>query len=87
MRARVPHPAAREGQAGPHGVAQRPVAPVKPGLSGQAAHARFRLRQRLRHKHKVPGRGHARFPDEYLHEALGLLQLEPLAAARPWAKA
>ena len=51
------------------------------------AHARFRLRQWLRHKHKVQGRGYARFPDEYLHETLGLLQLEPLAAARPWAKA
>jgi hypothetical protein len=35
---------------------------------GDDRHARSRLRQWLRRKHKVAGRGVARFPDRYLHQ-------------------
>ena len=34
VRARDPQPDAREGLAGPFGVAERPVVPVKPGNAG-----------------------------------------------------
>ena len=51
------------------------------------SHARWRLRQWLRHKHKKVGAGTGAYPDEYLHEKLGLLRLEKLAANLPWAKA
>ena len=63
------------------------LGPVRRAYRAVDAHARFQLRQWLRHKHKVQGRGYARFPDAYLYERLGLLHLEPLAATRPWAKA
>jgi group II intron reverse transcriptase/maturase len=48
-------------------------------------HARNRLRQWLRKKHKMPGRATARFPNEYLHQQLGLIHLSPLTAHFPWA--
>jgi group II intron reverse transcriptase/maturase len=38
-------------------------------------HVTTRLRQWLCAKHKVPGRGWSRFPDEYLTDQLGLLRL------------
>ena len=51
------------------------------------AHARYRLRQWLRAKHKVAGAGTARFPDEYLYRVPGLVRLELRTANFPWAKA
>lgn len=63
------------------------LGPVRAAYRAVDAHARFRLRQWLRRKHKVAGRGYSRFPDSYLYEVLHLLHLEPLAATRPWAKA
>lgn len=51
------------------------------------AHARHRLRQWLRAKHKVKGAGTARFPDEYLYQRLGLVRLELRTRNLPWAKA
>jgi group II intron reverse transcriptase/maturase len=50
-------------------------------------HARHRLRQWLRHKHKVQGRGRKRFKDEYLYQKLGLFRLERFSTNLPWAKA
>jgi len=50
-------------------------------------HARERVRQWLRRKHKVQGQGYARFPDEYLHEELGLIQLRLCDRNVPWAQA
>ncbi len=51
-------------------------------------HVVKRLRQWLCHKHKVRGsRGTARFPDAYLHQALGLVHLETQLRNRPWANA
>lgn len=51
-------------------------------------HVVKRLRQWLGHKHKVRGqRGSSRFSDTYLHEHLGLINIETLIRNRPWAKA
>lgn len=50
-------------------------------------HARERLRRWLRNKHKKPGRGTARYPDEYLYQTLGMIRLELLTRNFPWAKA
>ena len=51
-------------------------------------HAVKRLRQWLCQKHKVRGqRGSSRFSDKYLHDHLGLINIETLTRNRPWAKA
>jgi RNA-directed DNA polymerase len=51
-------------------------------------HAMKRLRQWLCRKHKVRGqRGTSRFSDQYLHEQLGLVNIEKLTRNRLWAKA
>ena len=50
-------------------------------------HARRRLRQWLRNKHKLQGRGIARYPDEYLHNKLGLIALRLRDRNVPWANA
>ena len=50
-------------------------------------HARRRLRQWLRDKHKLPGRGISRFPDDYLHRELGLIELRLRDRNAPWANA
>jgi group II intron reverse transcriptase/maturase len=48
-------------------------------------HARNRLRQWLRKKHKLPGRATSQFPDKYLHQTLGLIELGKRTASFPWA--
>ena len=50
-------------------------------------HACKRLRRWLCTKHKVRGSGTARFPDQYLHEKLGLVQLSVRTRNFPWATA
>jgi group II intron reverse transcriptase/maturase len=50
------------------------------------SHARFRLRQWLRRKHKKKGAGSQTYSDEYLYERLGLVRLEGLTKNHPWAK-
>ena len=50
------------------------------------AYARYRLRQWLCGKHKVPGAGTARFPDEYLDKRLGLVRLVSGPHNIPWAR-
>jgi RNA-directed DNA polymerase len=50
-------------------------------------HARHRLRQWLRGKYKLKSRGTSRFPDQYLHDVLGLVRLSDLPKTFPWAKA
>jgi hypothetical protein len=47
-------------------------------------HARQRLRQWLRRKHQQRGWGYSRFPDEYLHGELGLVQLRLCDRNVPW---
>lgn len=46
-------------------------------------HAADRLRKWLCRKHKVPGQGTARFPDEYLYQTLGLVRLTCLPRRYP----
>jgi group II intron reverse transcriptase/maturase len=48
-------------------------------------HARHRLRQWLCDKHKLRGKGISRFPDEYLEQTLGLVQLQVRTRNFPWA--
>jgi hypothetical protein len=48
-------------------------------------HARRRLRRWLCAKHKVRGREYARFPNAYLHEQLGLIQLRVRGQNLLWA--
>jgi hypothetical protein len=50
-------------------------------------HARRRLRRWLRIKHKLHGCGIARFPDDYVHKELGLVELRLRDRNVPWANA
>lgn len=63
------------------------LGPVSKAYRSVDRHARRRLRQWLCRKHKVPGRGTARFPDEYLDRNLGLVRLEARTSSFPWATA
>jgi len=50
-------------------------------------HVRRRLRQWLCFKHKVRTKAYGRFPTEYLHDRLGLVQLLAKPHRLPWANA
>jgi hypothetical protein len=50
-------------------------------------HARQRLRQWLNGKHRSRGVHPVRYPAAYLHEKLGLFQLEGSTRNLPWAQA
>ena len=63
------------------------LGPVSKAYRAVDAHARYRLRQWLRKKHKKQGRGFGSYPDEYLYESLGLYRLEQTTSNFPWAKA
>jgi group II intron reverse transcriptase/maturase len=63
------------------------LGPVSPAYRAVDRHARHRLRQWLRRKHKLKSRGTSRFPDQYLHDVLGLVRLSDLPKSFPWAKA
>ena len=63
------------------------LGPVSKAYGSVDRHTRRRLRQWLRAKHKVQGEGTARFPDAYLHQELGLLQLQERTRSFPWANA
>ncbi len=63
------------------------LGPVSKAYRSVDSHARSRLRRWLCKKHKVRGRGRARYPDKYLHETLGLVRLELRTRNLPWAKA
>ena len=63
------------------------LGPVSASYRALDRHARHRLRQWLRRKHKLKSRGTTRFPDQYLHEVLGLVRLSDLPKTFPWAKA
>jgi RNA-directed DNA polymerase len=63
------------------------LGPVSKAYRSVDWHARRRLRQWLRAKHKVRGEGTARFPNEYLHQELGLIELQRRTRDFPWAKA
>jgi RNA-directed DNA polymerase len=62
------------------------LGPVSKAYRAVDCHARNRLRQWLRAKHKVQGKGTSRFPDEYLYQRLGLVRLGQRTRNFPWAK-
>ena len=51
------------------------LGPVSKAYATADSHARHRLRQWLCAKHKVPGQGTSRYPDEYLYQTLSLVRL------------
>lgn len=63
------------------------LGPVSPAYRAIDRHARPRLRQWLRGKHKVRSRGTSRFPDARLHDEFGLIRLSDRTRSLPWAKA
>lgn len=63
------------------------LGPVSKAYSAVDSHARYRLREWLRKKHKVQGRGTSRFPSDYLYDELGLVRLQLRTRNFPWAKA
>jgi len=63
------------------------LGPVSPAYRAIDRHARHRLRQWLRGKHKVQSRGTTRFPDARLHDEFGLIRLGDRPRTFPWAKA
>jgi RNA-directed DNA polymerase len=63
------------------------LGPVSKAYAAVDQHACYRLRQWLCKKHKVSGSGTSRFPDAYLHEKLGLVQLSKRTHGFPWANA
>jgi RNA-directed DNA polymerase len=62
------------------------LGPVSKAYRAVDSQARARLRRWLRKKHKQPGRGTARFPDEHLYDVLGLQRLSVRTRTLPWAK-
>ena len=63
------------------------LGPVSPAYRSVDFHVCQRLRQWLRGKHKVQGQGTSRFPDAYLYQELGLVQLSAKTRTLPWATA
>ncbi len=63
------------------------LGPVSPAYRAIDRHARHRLRQWLRGKHKLQSRGTTRFPDARLHDEFGLIRLSDRPRSFPWAKA
>jgi group II intron reverse transcriptase/maturase len=61
------------------------LGPVSKAYRAVERHSRRRLRQWLCAKHKVPGVGTARFPDDALYEKFGLVRLTRRTASHPWA--
>jgi len=63
------------------------LGPVSQAYRAIDQHVCRRLRQWLRIKHKVQGRGTARFPNEHLYQDLGLQRLGLRTRSFSWAKA
>ena len=63
------------------------LGPVSPAYRAIDRHCRQRLRQWLCAKHKARTRGTSRYPDQYLHDKLGLIRLSTRTKSFPWAKA
>ena len=61
--------------------------PVRRPYQTVTGHARRRLRQWLRKKHKQQGPGTSRYPENYLHDELGLVRLRLGDRNVPWANA
>ena len=63
------------------------LGPVSNAYRALDAYATQRLRRWLCRKHKAGGPGYTRYPDEYLHQHLGLVRLPQLTRNLPWATA
>ena len=63
------------------------LGPVSKAYHAIERYTKLRLRRWLCDKHKVPSSGWTRYPDEYLHEKLGLVRLCKRTQNLPWAKA
>lgn len=63
------------------------LGPVRQAYRAVDRHTAQRLRQWLRKKHKVQGRGTTRYPDAYRHQQLNLLRLDVRTRNFPWANA
>jgi len=63
------------------------LGPVSPAYQAINTHVMQRLRRWLCRKHKVQGSGRTRYPDQYLYEVLGLINLPRRTHDLPWAKA
>ena len=63
------------------------LGPVTKSYRAVNAHATQRLRRWLCKKHKISGNVKTRFPEQYLHETLGLVYQPALTRNLPWAKA
>ena len=61
------------------------LGPVSKAYRAVEQHARKRLRQWLCAKHKRKGPATKRFPDQSLHERVGLSRLTQRTASFPWA--
>jgi len=63
------------------------LGPVSSAYRAINTHVKQRLRRWLCKKHKVQGKGYKRYPDQYLHEKLELINLPKRTHDLPWAKA
>ena len=63
------------------------LGPVSKAYRSVDSHTRQRLRWWLCNKHRIPGKGTSRFPDEVLYNTLGLTRLEVQTRNLPWANA
>jgi len=63
------------------------LGPVSKACHAVDRHTASRLRRWLRRKHKVQGRGTARYPDEYLYQELKLVRLQERTRNFAWATA
>jgi RNA-directed DNA polymerase len=63
------------------------LGPVSKAYRTVDRHTAERLRRWLRKKHKVRGRGTARYPDEYLYQTLNLVRLQDKTRNFTWATA
>jgi group II intron reverse transcriptase/maturase len=61
------------------------LGPVSKAYRAVERHARSRLRQWLCAKHQRRGSGAQRYPDDFLHQVLGLVRLTNRTASLPWA--
>lgn len=61
------------------------LGPVSPAYQAINTHTTQRLRRWLCKKHKVPGTGWSRYPDQHLHEHFGLVKLPTRTRSFPWA--
>jgi RNA-directed DNA polymerase len=61
------------------------LGPLSPAYHAINTHVTHRLRRWLCKKHKVRGTGGTRYPDQYLYEQLGLVNLPRRTRDLPWA--